>query len=70
MRRHKIKEERQGWVGVGWVRSRTAQTPGVTTVLLADKDDTENATLAKLKTSDNCGFLGRHGRAAHLGKTN
>lgn len=53
MRRHKIKgEERQGWVGVGQVRSMTAQTPGVTTLLLTGKDDMENETLAKLKTRD------------------
>lgn len=59
MRRQKIKgEERQGWVGVGQMRSRTAQTTGVTTLLFTGKGDMENATLAKLKTRDDCGFLG------------
>lgn len=58
----------QGGSGVG--EKQDSSDPGVTTVLLTGKDDTENATLAKLKTSDNCGFLGRHGRAVHLGKTN
>lgn len=52
------RRRKAGLGGVGRVRSRTAQTPGVTTLLLTGKGDMENATLAKLKTRDNCGFLG------------
>lgn len=51
-------EERQGWVGVGQMGSRTAWTIEVATLMLTCKREMEDATLAKLKTKDNCGFPG------------